>query len=275
MASHGGNTLYVSDLDGTLLRSEKRISEYTATVLNRLCEEGMIFSLATARSFYTATQVTEGFTARIPTVNYNGSFIFENRTGRMLYSNAFPREDAEWLLDTLRAGGVSPVVYSLQNGRDLFSYCSCEMSRGVKAFCDIHAGDPRANPVSDPSMLSNGEIFYLVCADEPEKLYPLYQKLRERFRCLYERERYTGEQWLELLPKNVSKAGALLTLKEMLQCERIVCFGDGKNDIEMFRIADECYAMANAVPELKEIATATIGSNDEDGVARWLADHFL
>jgi hydroxymethylpyrimidine pyrophosphatase-like HAD family hydrolase len=124
-------------------------------------------------------------------------------------------------------------------------------------------------------MLSNGEIFYLVCADEPEKLYPLYRKLRERFRCLYERERYTGEQWLELLPKNVSKAGALLTLKEMLQCERIVCFGDGKNDIEMFRIADECYAMANAVPELKEIATATIGSNDEDGVARWLADRFL
>ena len=52
----------------------------------------------------------------------------------------------------------------------------------------------------------------------------------------------------------------------------VVAFGDGKNDLEMFAFADEAYAMANAVEELKAIATGVIGSNDEDGVARWLAE---
>ena len=49
-------------------------------------------------------------------------------------------------------------------------------------------------------------------------------------------------------------------------------FGDGLNDLEMFEVADECYAMANAEPELKEVATKIIESNDNDGVARWLAE---
>lgn len=50
-------------------------------------------------------------------------------------------------------------------------------------------------------------------------------------------------------------------------------FGDGKNDIDMFELADESYAVSNAVPELKEAATGVIASNDEDGVARWLLEH--
>lgn len=50
-------------------------------------------------------------------------------------------------------------------------------------------------------------------------------------------------------------------------------FGDAVNDISMFEAADECYAMENAVPELKAIATGVIGSNNEDGVARWLEEN--
>ena len=41
----------------------------------------------------------------------------------------------------------------------------------------------------------------------------------------------------------------------------------------MFEAADECYAMANADPQLKARATAVIGSNDDDGVARWLLEN--
>ena len=47
-------TLYVSDLDGTLLRSDERTSDYTNQVINRLTEQGMLFSYATARSLVTA-----------------------------------------------------------------------------------------------------------------------------------------------------------------------------------------------------------------------------
>ena len=65
----------------------------------------------------------------------------------------------------------------------------------------------------------------------------------------------------------------MLELKKRLGCDRVVCFGDGKNDISMFRAADECYAVADAEPELKAIATDVIGSNEDDGVARWLLEH--
>ena len=56
----------------------------------------------------------------------------------------------------------------------------------------------------------------------------------------------------------------------MLHCDKIVCFGDGKNDVSIFEISDECYAVANAEPEVKAIATAVIESNEADGVAKWL-----
>ena len=65
----------------------------------------------------------------------------------------------------------------------------------------------------------------------------------------------------------MSKAAAALALKARLGAERLVCFGDAENDIPLFEAADECYAVENAVPALKERATGVIGSNREDSVA--------
>lgn len=80
--------------------------------------------------------------------------------------------------------------------------------------------------------------------------------------------------WLEIMPKAATKANACLQLKEMLDFDYIVAFGDGINDIPMFEIADECYAVQNAVSELKEMATGIIGTNLSDGVAVWLKNNF-
>ena len=55
-----------------------------------------------------------------------------------------------------------------------------------------------------------------------------------------------------------------------LSVPRFVVFGDQINDVGMFRMADEAYAVAGAVPDLAQHATAVIGSNDDDAVARWL-----
>ena len=71
-----------------------------------------------------------------------------------------------------------------------------------------------------------------------------------------------------------SKANAIQQLRSMLQCDRVIAFGDGKNDIDMFEIADEGYAVSNAHESLKEKATGIIGSNDDDSVAKWLEENY-
>lgn len=75
------------------------------------------------------------------------------------------------------------------------------------------------------------------------------------------------------MPKNATKAEAILKLKELWGCDKVISFGDAINDIPMFQVSDECYAVANAVLELKKIATGVIGSNDEDGVSQWLKSY--
>lgn len=84
---------------------------------------------------------------------------------------------------------------------------------------------------------------------------------------------YTKEQWLEIMPRQASKANAALQLKKRFGCSRLVAFGDGSNDLDLFAAADESYAVENAADELKAAATGVILSNQEDGVARWLEQH--
>lgn len=73
-------TLYVSDLDGTLLRSNETTSDYTNAVINSLTDRGILFSYATARSLVTAKKVTRGMCARFPLIVYNGAFVMDNVT---------------------------------------------------------------------------------------------------------------------------------------------------------------------------------------------------
>jgi len=265
-------TLYVTDLDGTLLRSSETTSDYTNQTINELVEKGMLFSYATARSYSTSSKVAGGIKARIPLIVYNGAMVVDNATGQILLSNFFDA-DVKSLLDDLLASGVHPIVYAFVNGVERFAYVPQLCTRGVLDFTASRRGDRRDQPVGSVEELYEGEIFYLTCIDEEEKLEPFYQKYKEQYHAVYQRDLYSGEQWLEFMPKAATKANAIKQLKGYLNCDRLVVFGDGKNDVDMFELADEAYAVENAVDELKQIATAVIGHHDSDGVARWLAEN--
>ncbi len=200
-------TLYVSDLDGTLLRSDERTSGYTNRTVNRLVGEGMLFSYATARSFQTARKVTAGLEAEIPLIVYNGAAVADNRDGSFLQMNFFGGEAAE-ILDELEACGVFPIVYAVAGGREMFSYLPARCTRGMRAFLETRKNDRRANPVATRRTLRAGDIFYFTCIDEREKLLPLYEKYREQYHCVFQVDLYTREQWLEIMPKAASKASA-------------------------------------------------------------------
>lgn len=262
-------TLYVSDLDGTLLRHSQRTSDFTNKTINSLVEKGMIFSYATARSFETSHRVAEGLNAQMPLIVYNGCFIINNKTRELLYSNYFG-EGFDALLDDLISNGVYPITYSYIDGVEKFSYIPEKCSSGLGDFVATRQSDIRHNPVKTVNDLKKGRVFYITCIDSPEKLEPLYNKYKSKYHCIYQVDMYSGEQWLEILPKSATKANAIIELKKILGCDKVVAFGDGVNDVEMFLVADECYAVANAVDELKNLATAVIDSNENDGVAKFL-----
>lgn len=267
-------TLYVSDLDGTLLRSDEKISEYTYNTINELVEKGMLFSYATARSYNTAHKVTQGLNAKIPLIVYNGAFIKDNVTGEMMISNFF-NEEVKEVLDTLIQNQIYPIVYSLINDVEKFSFIKDKSTKGIKDFIATRKGDPRTNEVYEINDLYKGNIFYITCIDDYNKLEPFYHQYKDQYHCVFQKDIYTNEQWLEIMPQTASKSHAIKQLKEYLKCDKVIVFGDGKNDIDMFEMADECYAVKNADESLKALATDIIGDNNSDGVAKWLNEHVL
>ncbi len=264
-------TLYVSDLDGTLLQSDQQLSAETCRILNALIGDGTLFSYATARSFHTARGVTEGLHAAFPAIVYNGTMIKDHRTGDILWQHGFDTDEASRVFAALTAVGVSPIVYSFQNGRERFSYVPDRQTAAASAFLATRQTDERCHPIADEAMLMRGDIFYFTCIGDRERLSRAHALLQEQTRCLFSTDPYTGEPWLECLPRGASKANAAVQLKAMLGAERLVVFGDGVNDIDLFGIADEAYAVANADPSLQAIATAVIGHHNEDSVAAFIA----
>ncbi|MDO5521305.1 MAG: Cof-type HAD-IIB family hydrolase [bacterium] len=265
-------TLYVSDLDGTLLKSSQTTSDYTNTVINNLVQRGMHFSYATARSSATSTIVAEGIRAEIPIIVYNGSFIIDNLTGEHLLEQYFEDDAASRILSLLDGHGIHPLVYSFSNGKERYRYEESKINDCTKDFIGTR-DDCRKTPVHTFEDLLDGDIFHFSCIDEENILRPAYEQLKEEFYCTIGNDIYSGDCWLEIMPKEATKANAIHKLKEMLGCKRVVVFGDGVNDVPMFEQAHECYAVANAEESLKEIATDVILSNNEDGVAKWLEEH--
>lgn len=268
-------TLYISDLDGTLLNSDAQITEFTADTLNSLIEKGLLFSYATARSYITAGHITQDITARFPLILYNGTFVVDNVTGEPIITNFFEDEQSRQFIRLLVENDVWPLVYYYDNKVESMAFVKENSTAKMKEFIYEYEGTLRHNPAHTRQELEKKNIYYIVCIDSAQKLAPLYEKLKGHpaANVIYQTDVYSGRQWLELLPATAGKAKAVQMLKEKLGCDRLVCFGDGKNDISMFEISDECYAMANGVDELKAIATGVIGTNNEDAVAKWLLEN--
>ena len=271
-------TLYISDLDGTLLQPNERLSAFGCQTINQLVKSGMLFSYATARSYHTAKKCTAGLDAKIPLIVYNGALIVDNQTGDILTENIFSPQQASDIYTLLRQCGIHPIVYSLTDGAEKFSYDQTAVPLPTRNFLDQRRGDGRDHPLTGDEQLLNGKVYYFTCIDESERLLKADRLIREQFgdicNQVCQKDIYSGDQWLEIMPASASKAHAARQLKELTGAEKMVAFGDGPNDLPLFDAADEGYAVENAHPLLKSAATSIIGLNTNDGVARWLLEHF-
>ncbi len=266
------STLYVSDLDATLLRSDGTISEFTVSTIKSLVKKGMKFSFATARSASTAMKVTEGLCEDIPIIVYTGAFIVDGRTRERIVTNFMDEKEIAAVVSAVRKFSLIPIVYSCIEGEEKYIFDRGCVSKNVDEFLRTREGDKRSYEVKGAGFEGTllGDIFYFTFMEPYEELLPVYEYLRDKCNCLFQKDNYTDNYFLEVMPKEATKAKGALRLREMLGCQRLVSFGDGINDIELFKVSDEAYAVENGEEELKKYATAVIESCDEDAVARWL-----
>ena len=266
------NTLYVTDLDGTLLRSDATLSPYTVSTINRLTEQGLAFTYATARSIESARPIAGELNLRLPAITRNGAVLADNATGKHLEKALFTEEEVALLKKLLpelpRCGFVSCFL-----GEDMFkAYVPGNLVPGMVQYADYYRDDPKMKPVKTLEEMFFGQPGYVTLIDDREKAALIYEKVRQYsgWECIFQKDTYWDEYWVEVCPRNCTKAKAILKMKEQYGFRKVVAFGDSVNDMPMFRAADEAYAVSNALEALKEIATGVIGGNNEDAVARFL-----
>ncbi len=265
-------TLYLCDLDGTLLGRNGRISEHSLGILNRMIENGLAFTYATARSVHSARIVTQGLTLRLPVIVYNGCMLLNPNSGERFFSLTFTGAQCDRIRALIRVG-TGLLVYAWIDGAERVSWLFGQENEGLLHYLSSRKNDPRLRPVNTFDTLFDGQPFYFTFVGEQADLAPLYRQLVQdtAYTCTFQQELYRPEYWLEIMPRRATKAEAARTLKQMLGFSRMIAFGDAVNDLALFETADEAYAVANAADALKKRANAVIASNDADGVALWLA----
>lgn len=265
-------TLYLTDLDGTLLNDDTKLSDKTIQIINSLVEQGEHISFATARSMISAQSVIKGLNLKDGVIVYNGVYILEPSSKKILHERLFSKEEAQMLLELFVQHGLHPFVYTYIDGVEKVLYEKHEFHEGAANYRYGRKNDPRFMELEDGEDLLQGDVFYFTIIDDKENLDDVYDILENTysFMVIYQKERNREEYWLEVMPKKASKADAMLRLKEKEGFDEVICFGDAANDIEMFKASDACYAVSNAIDEIKEIADGIIGSNNEDAVALWI-----
>ncbi len=270
-------TLYLTDLDGTLLNNKAEISERSAEIINELTHNGVLFSVATARTYATVTEMFEGILLPCPLVLMNGVTIYDPVKNKILKSNPIPEDVANKIIGAFRKYGVEPMLY-FQNGEILDIYYCEPINDYQKEYVSqrVNCKTKRFIKSEKPAQIDGRSLVYIVSLDSYDKLKDIYDEIAmiPEARSMFYRDTYSDCYFLEIISVDVSKATGAKQVKDIMGVDKIVAFGDNLNDIPLFEIADECYAVSNAEDELKAIATGVIGSNEEDAVAEFIYERF-
>ncbi|MCY4376932.1 MAG: HAD family hydrolase [Spirochaetaceae bacterium] len=279
MSADPRQTLYVSDLDGTLLRSDGSLSAYSARTLNRLIGEGMHFTVASARGCGPIRNALGDLRLRLPVIATNGAYVSDLATGRHLAVQALPPATARDLCALFDGHEYSPFLFTTDGSADRFYYTTASLRNdGMRRFHRKRETrqDPRLRRLDDLRQGLDDQVVRFTLIDALPPIHNLEREVRRRHGSAVQihcHENYDALWYhLTVLDAHATKDHGAAALKRVLDVEhgRLVVFGDQVNDPGLFRVADEACAVAGAPPELARHATAVIGSNDDDAVARWL-----
>lgn len=262
-------TLYVTDLDGTLLGRDGRVSERTLRAMEALWAHGVCISPVTSRS-YSAIEVLRGARFCAPWCLLGGARLYDAQARRVLSEQTYDMRDAVFILDAMKARGLTPFLYAQDENDEQRVYYERDSDAVALEFIARQRakGDGRFRQV-DNFLEKMGEKLFIVTVRGEESVL---RELRDGFlrrglhAYLYHAVRLSGACSLETAA--VSKRAGVQKLRALTGAERVVAFGDNGNDVGMFEAADERVAVDNATQELRALADRVIGPHDQDSVAR-------
>lgn len=268
-------TLFVSDLDGTLLDGNRKVSRASATILNECISEGALFSIATARTPATVSRLLADVDCRVPLIVMTGAAIWDSKENRYIHASFHDEAVARRLVDTYRRKKLSTFIYTLGEDNVIHIYHLGDMSDNEQTFVDERLDTPfKAFHIPEsgesvlPDDLSRVLLFYSMRPTEEVRQVHDEIKNWTDIRAVFYHDMYGEEVALmEVFGPEASKANAVKILSEIVGADKIVAYGDNINDIPILEIADESVAVGNAVDSVKAVADRIIGSNTADSVA--------
>lgn len=267
-------TLYVSDLDGTLLNNDKKITKFTAQVLKSRIEEGMLFTVATARMPYGCDYRLEELHLRTPGIVTNGVFLYDFSKKKNISAQTISMEAANKVIDAFRSVNLTCFVYMYNNEDISIFYDNKKLEEQTQYYSErARKSCIEVSLCHDvKEQLQKGEVCYLTFTGEKELIERVCCILNaiEEISYAFYLNIYNGLYCIEVFSKSASKKNALRKLMEIVQCEELVVFGDNLNDLSMIEIADRSYAPSNGLEEVKERVTGVLEDCDHDGVAKFL-----
>ena len=255
--------LVVTDLDNTLLRRDKTISDYTLSVFNRLRERGVLIAFATSRSVRASARFRAILTPDID-ITSGGAIAVMN--GETLFRAAIEIETASLILRDLREkDGVLQITVDTEEY--YFSSKPIDFSwAGWIDYSDSITTDfSEPLPVPDVFKITpnatNAEAVLSIASR-----YPTVDVLN-----------FSGEDWYQIKSRKAAKQYAVEEVCSRLgfSMEAVTAFGDDRNDMEMLRACGTGVAVSNAIDACKTVADAVCGDCDNDGVAKWIEENIL
>jgi len=268
---------FLTDLDGTLLRSDATLSDFTVDVINRTLAEGHVFSFATARSYISAKPIIKRIHWSYPVIIYNGALIIDPQSERILHGKLLPNDMTTRILELGRQSGLVPLVFGIEASGIQRVWHETLSNDGQRKFVESRHGDPRFER-REPFILVDGDqVIMLTYIASESELYPfkdrLVEMLGDQIHVHFTRDTYLRDYYfLEISHPHANKEDAMKAWSQLVGCASsdVTVFGDNLNDLGLFRGAGKRIAVANAHNDIKSMADEIAGANDQDGVVKYI-----
>lgn len=273
--------LFVSDLDGTLLQSDERLTPHAFASLSRMLVEGLPFTVASARSIYSVREAIGALRLSLPVIEFNGAMATYLNSPKRVYCHTIQARVVREAAAAGRRMDVAPFVSTGGDSSDGDSlHYPVPSNDGMVHYLENRkaAGDCRlaAGPGIDAGL--EGPVICLTFIERRDLLETLLTHLEREHAgafgwSFYENPYSPGWWWLTLQPPLGNKGHAVRQLATHLRVdiEDVTVFGDNVNDIPMFEAAGRAVAVESAPDELKIHADEIIGPNTADSVVDYIA----